>query len=109
MDGVTAALVYSLFLSMIYRGVARIFSNRLSSAEGFTLTYLLAIYIPIYISLARISPLALFLLLLFQALLTIYIIFSNRYRARDSIAAINIYVSTALSTFLLIIRASRIL
>lgn len=109
MDGVAAALMYSLFLSIIYRIIASALSDRLSSAEGFTLTYLVAIYVPIYISLARISLLAPFILLLFQALLTIYLIFSSGRRAKYLIATTNIYTSIALSTLLLIARASRIL
>lgn len=109
MDGVTAALAYSLFLSIIYRGIARVFSNRLSSVGGFTLTYLMAIYIPIYASLARIAPPALFPLLLFQAFSATYFFVSSKDRAEDIVATINIYISTALSAFLLIVKISRIL
>lgn len=103
MDGGTAALAYSLLLSLIHKHLFRILSNKLSSAGGFILTYLVAVYAPIYVLLARIFPLAISVLVLFH-MASIMMVISSRSRDSKAIIAMNMHVSTAISILLIIMQ-----
>ncbi|MEM2204055.1 MAG: hypothetical protein QXI22_06850 [Sulfolobales archaeon] len=104
MDGATLALLYSLLLSLSYRAIVRVIANKLSSVEGFMLVYLIAIYAPIYISLAKASPLALLIPLSLHIFSIIYVI--NSRCDTDFIIRTNVYASMAFILPLLIIGLS---
>jgi uncharacterized membrane protein len=103
-DGVVLALLYSLLLSLAYRAIVRVLTNKLSSVEGFMLVYLIAIYIPIYISLARTSPLAVLIPLSLHIFSIIYV--TNSRCDMDFIIRTNVYASIAFILPLLIIGLS---
>lgn len=103
MDGAVAALLYGLLLSITYKGIARALRDKLSSAECFALTYLVSIYTPIYISLAKILLPAILIPLSIHIFSAIVAVNSRDYRAFINI---NIYASIALSIPQIIIRIS---
>jgi hypothetical protein len=55
MESGEPGIIYSLVLSLLYRPVLKLLNGKLSSLRGFLIVYIIAVYTPISIYIARIS------------------------------------------------------
>lgn len=89
----------------MYRSISRILTDRLSSVGGFIITYLAAVYIPIYIVLAKMTLPA----ILIPATLHILSIIYSITKRNSSPIAVNVYASMLISASLLIFKISKLI
>ncbi len=91
MESGEPGIIYSLVLSILYRPVLKLLNGKLSSLRGFLITYIIAVYTPITIYIARISThMGMLLLIIGGAFLGAIAVSGERVLKKNIVLRLNI-------------------